>query len=263
MLGHALVGQDNRRIVIVPLSSARVHVVRGDSVISSSGSPMWVYDLNGTLSAYDEGGHRVSGPVPVGHQALAGNGDAEKVLVDDSTQEPGMGRPSTYHLFAPATGRTTLLPTKGCAQVPAIGGGVVVVPTGDQCEVTRTLDVFRLDGSLLRMARIPGTESLGAPPLPSPDGRYVALRLNNPDDVISDLGNLAILDMASGRWTVIRDTSTWDTAGWSSDGSVLLMHNQDVGAATTFSTLAYLRPGESRLRSLRVAAGEANFLVPN
>jgi len=271
MFGQSVVGSVDSGTLVVPLDPSRPeHRIADSFVRSSDGSPMWLTSLsNATLFRVDESGAAVGHPVtlPDG-MALTGVGTGSLLLA--TTPPPGEFngpiRPAPYYLVRPGTAGRTDLAVTGCVQQPALGGGLVVLPTGNICDYATRLQVFDLTGRLVRTAPIPDGALTVTPPVCAPDGRHVALITYDapPDGTGQTSASVRVLDTTTGTWTTVDAPGDWAPLDWSSDGTTLLLQSTDItrfAPNDQFGELAYLRAGETTLHSIRVAADQAAFLV--
>jgi hypothetical protein len=273
LFGQAVVGSVDQGTLIVPFDPRKKERLAADRYVeSSTGSPMWTSLVGDphALSPVDESGQPPDDNVVELPSDLAstgiGNGSALVVTNQASGDFTPVNPPPSYALYWPASGRRTKLATSGCPmQEAALGGSVIVVPTGKSCDFATELQLFSLSGRLIRTTAIPGGDTVSATPACSPDGKHVAV-LTAPPSAAADeqvRGNTRLLDVRTGTWTTIGGSGNWMPLEWSGDGTTLLLQLADDSnlSGRQFSPLAYLRLGDTALHSMRVAADLANYLV--
>lgn len=269
LFGRSLVASVDGGTVLVPLSNhGSEHFLRDIFVQSSLGSPMWLASLvSSNLHAVDESGRTATRVIqPPGDLLMTGVGNGS-VLVAMTRAPEDFNDPNgdpRFFLFVPGTGRLTEIPTTGCPQLPALGGGVVAIATGNTCEAATQLELFDLSARLLRTAKIPGREFLRAQPIYAPDGKHIAVSTTpNYDPNVTVPTTIRVLDTATGAWTAIAGSDGWLPIGWSSDGSTLLLQRvdtSDFAPGQQIGPLAYTRLDDPTMHSVRVAADFANYL---
>ena len=269
LFGHSLVGNAGGGTLIIPLSPrGRERYIDATGVTSSSGSPMW---LNGigypTLRALDESGRWVGPALPFPTDvAPTGMGTGSLLLATNPGGSiDGAVAIIDYYLLHPGSSRRTKLAVTGCPELPAFNGGLVVIPTGDPCDFSSEVELFDLSGRLVRTVKVPAAEVTNTEPVAAPGGTHVAfVTAAAPADVDVQMPTtVRILDTATGSWTTIAHSNSWQPLDWSSDGTTLLLQQVDNGSfnpTQQFGPLAYLRVGDHTLHSIRVSADLANYL---
>jgi len=270
LFGHSIVGTAADDTLIIPLSpSEPEHLVHSAFVRSSSGSPMWVSSfLNANIRAVDESGRQVGAPVTLPDGlSLTGLGTGTVLLVTTPAEGEvnGPGQPSPLYLLRPGSAHKVKLALTGCPQLPALDGGLIVVPTGNICDYATRLQLFDLSGRLVRTVAVPAGEVVTAPGVCAPDGKHVAVA--TADVSSNDLfvpTTVRMLDTETGAWLPIEVPSGWIPLSWTPDGKTLLLQETDnsrFSAGQQFGQLAYFRVGDTGVHPIRVAPGESNFLV--